>query len=128
MRGPANTKIKLRIVRKGQDKPVELTLTRDVIKVLSVRSHSEGDDVGYIRVTQFTEQTNEGLKKAIADLTAQDGDKLKGFILDLRNNPGGLRVQATAPSAPFLERGEIVTTAGGNAPETRLSNATRGVH
>ncbi len=90
MRGPANTKIKLRIIRKGQDKPVEMTLTRDVIKVVSVRSHSEGDDVGYIRITQFTEQTTEGLKKAIADLSAQDGDKLKGYVLDLRNNPGGL--------------------------------------
>src|SRR5438445_4815740 len=64
MRGPVNTKIKLKIMRKGQDKPVEMTLTRAVIRVLSVRSHSEGDDVGYIRITQFTEQTSEGLKKA----------------------------------------------------------------
>src|ERR1700688_3677179 len=85
MRGPVNTSIKLRIMRKGQDKPVELTLTRDVIRVLSVRSHSEGDDVGYIRITQFNEQAPTGLKKAIADLSAQDGDKIKGFILDLRN-------------------------------------------
>src|SRR6202162_4306365 len=96
MRGPVNTTIKLRIMRKGQDKPVEMSLTRDVIRVLSVRSHSEGDDVGYIRVTQFTEQATTGLKKAIADLSAQDGDKLKGFILDLRNNPGGLLDTGTA--------------------------------
>ena len=126
MRGPANTKIKLRIVRKGQDKPVELTLTRDVIKVLSVRSHSEGDDVGYIRITQFTEQTNEGLKKAIADLTAQDGDKLKGFVLDLRNNPGGLLDQAITVSNAFLNRGEIVSTRGRNADETQRFTARPG--
>src|SRR6516165_10552694 len=126
MRGPANTKIKLRIVRKGQDKPVELTLTRDVIKVLSVRSHSEGDDVGYIRITQFTEQTNEGLKKAIADLTAQDGDKLKGFVLDLRNNPGGLLDQAIAVCDAFLEKGEIVSTRGRNADEIQRFSAKPG--
>jgi len=65
-----NTPIKIRIVRKGQDKPLDMTLTRDTIKVLSVRSHSEGDDVGYIRITQFTEPTNDALKKAIADLAA----------------------------------------------------------
>src|ERR1700691_738785 len=72
MRGPVNTKIKLKIMRKGQDTPTEVSLTRDVIRVLSVRSHSEGDDVGYIRITQFNEQTTEGLKKAITDITAQD--------------------------------------------------------
>jgi carboxyl-terminal processing protease len=118
MRGPINTKIKLRIMRKGQDKPIEMTLTRDVIRVLSVRSHSEGDDVGYIRITQFNDQATTGLKKAIADLTAQDGDKLKGFILDLRNNPGGLLDQAITVSNAFLNRGEIVSTRGRNADET----------
>src|SRR6202521_5558301 len=102
MRGKVNTSIKIRIMRKGQDKPVEMTLTRDVIKVLSVRSHSEGDDVGYIRITQFTEQTSEGLKKAISAITEQDGDKLKGFIVDLRNNPGGLLDQAISVSDAFL--------------------------
>src|SRR5512141_2590132 len=94
MRGPVNTKIKLTIMRKGQDKPVEVSITRDVIRVLSVRSRMEGDDVGYIRVTQFNEQTTEGLKKAINDLSAQAGDKLKGYVIDLRNNPGGLLDQA----------------------------------
>jgi carboxyl-terminal processing protease len=126
MRGPVNTSIKLRIMRKGQDKPVEMTLTRDVIKVLSVRSHSEGDDVGYIRITQFTEQTTEGLKKAIADLTAQDGDKLKGFVIDLRNNPGGLLDQAIAVCDAFLERGEIVSTRGRNADEIQRFSAKPG--
>jgi carboxyl-terminal processing protease len=126
MRGPVNTSIKLRIMRKGQDKPVEMTLTRDIIKVLSVRSHSEGDDVGYIRITQFTEQTTEGLKKAIADLTAQDGDKLKGLVLDLRNNPGGLLDQAIAVCDAFLEKGEIVSTRGRNADEIQRFSAKPG--
>jgi carboxyl-terminal processing protease len=126
MRGPVNTKIRLKIVRKGQDKPLELTLTRDVIRVVSVKYHSEGDDIGYIRITQFNEQATTGLKKAIADLTAQDGDKLKGFILDLRNNPGGLLDQAISVSNAFLNRGEIVSTRGRNADETQRFTARPG--
>jgi carboxyl-terminal processing protease len=126
MRGPVNTKIKLRIMRKGQDKPVEMTLTRDVIRVLSVRSHLEGDDVGYIRITQFSEQTTEGLKKAISDLSGSDGDKLKGYIVDLRNNPGGLLDQAISVSDAFLEKGEIVSTRGRNADEIQRFNAKPG--
>src|SRR5262249_40593154 len=94
MRGPVNTKIKLKIMRKGSDKPVEGARARDISRWGSVRSRLEGDDGGLIRVTQFNEQTAEGLKKAITDLTAQTGDKLKGFIIDLRNNPGGLLDQA----------------------------------
>jgi carboxyl-terminal processing protease len=126
MRGPVNTKIKLRIMRKGQDKPIDLAITRDVIRVQSVRSHSEGDDVGYVRITQFNEQTSEGLKKAISDLQAQDGDKLKGFVVDLRNNPGGLLDQAIGVSDAFLEKGEIVSTRGRNADETQRYNAKPG--
>jgi carboxyl-terminal processing protease len=126
MRGPVNTKIKLKIMRKGQDAPIEVTLTRDVIKVVSVRFHPEGDDVGYIRITQFTEQTSTGLKKAIADIAAQDGDKLKGFIIDLRNNPGGLLDQAVGVSNAFLNRGEIVSTRGRNADETQRFTARPG--
>ena len=79
MRGPVNTKIKLKIMRKGQDKPVEVAITRDIIRVRSVRSRIEGDDVGYIRITQFNEQTTEGLKKAIADLSAQTGRQAQGL-------------------------------------------------
>src|ERR1700754_3239886 len=89
MRGPVNTKIKLTIMRKGQDKPIEVSITGDVIRVRSVRSRTEGDDVGYIRITQFNEQTFEGVKKSISDIIAQiPNDKLKGYVLDLRNNPG----------------------------------------
>ena len=127
MRGPVNTKIKLTIMRKGQDKPIEVSLTRDVIRVRSVRSQVEGDDVGYIRMTQFNEQTTEGLKKAITDITAKiSKDKLKGYILDLRNNPGGLLDQAISVSDAFLEKGEIVSTRGRNAEETQRFNARPG--
>ena len=125
MRGPVNTKIKLKVMRKGQDKPVEVAITRDVIRVRSVRSHLEATMSAIIRITQFNEQTTEGLKKAIADLTAQAGDKLKGFVLDLRNNPGGLLDQAISVSDAFLEKGEIVSTRGRNAEETQRFNAAR---
>jgi len=126
MRGPVNTKIKLRIMRKGQDKPVEVSITRDVIRVRSVRSHMEGDDVAYVRITQFNEQTTEGLRRAINELTAQGGDKLRGFVIDLRNNPGGLLDQAISVSDAFLEKGEIVSTRGRNAEETQRFNARPG--
>ena len=126
MRGPVNTKIKLKIMRKGQDKPVEVSITRDVIRVRSVRSRLEADDVGIIRLTQFNEQTTDGLKKALSDLSAQSGDKLKGFVIDIRNNPGGLLDQAISVSDAFLEKGEIVSTRGRNAEETQRFNARAG--
>ncbi len=127
MRGPVNTKIKLTIMRKGVDKPLEVPITRAVIRVRSVRSHVEDGDVGYIRLTQFNEQTTEGLKKAIADIKAKvANDKLKGYILDLRNNPGGLLDQAISVSDAFLQKGEIVSTRGRNAEETQRFNARSG--
>jgi carboxyl-terminal processing protease len=127
MRGPVNTKLKLTIMRKGQDKPIVVTIVRDVIRVKSVRSHNEGDDVGYIRITLFNEQTTDGLKTAISDLTSQLGaDKVKGFVVDLRNNPGGLLDQAISVSDAFLDKGEIVSTRGRNAEETQRFNARPG--
>ena len=127
MRGPVNTKIKLTIMRKGQDKPVEVSITRDVIHVRSARWHEEGDDVGYIRLTQFNEQTTDGLKKGIADIQAKiPEDKLKGYVLDLRNNPGGLLDQAISVADAFLNKGEIVSTRGRNADETQRFNARPG--
>ena len=127
MRGPVNTKIKLTIMRKGQDKPIEVSITRDIIRVRSVRSQIESDDVGYIRLTQFNEQTTDGLKKAISDITAKvSDDKLKGYILDLRNNPGGLLDQAISVSDAFLQKGEIVSTRGRNTEETQRFNARPG--
>jgi carboxyl-terminal processing protease len=128
MRGPVNTKIKLRVMRKGAEKPLEIAITRDIIRVRAVRSNVQGDsDVAYIKVTQFNEQTTEGLKKAIADLTSQiPADKLKGFVIDLRNNPGGLLDQAISVSDAFLDRGEIVSTRGRNVSETQRFNARPG--
>src|SRR3954462_1140046 len=127
MRGPVNTKIRLKIVRKGQDNPIEVTLVRDNIRVRSVRARVEGDDIAYIRITTFNEQTTEGLKREVAALTSQIGaDKLKGFILDLRNNPGGLLEEAVTVSDSFLERGEIVSTRGRNAEETQRRTAHPG--
>jgi carboxyl-terminal processing protease len=127
MRGPVNTKIKLTIMRKGADKPIDVTIMRDVIRVKSVRSHPEGEDVGYIRITQFNEQTTDGLKQAINDLNSQLGaDKIKGWIVDLRNNPGGLLDQAISVSDTFLDKGEIVSTRGRNPEETQRFNARPG--
>jgi carboxyl-terminal processing protease len=127
MRGPVNTKVKITIKRKGQEMPIEMSLTREVIHVRSVRSQVEGDDVGYIRMTQFTEQTTDGLKKAISDITTKvPNDKLKGYILDLRNNPGGLVDQAVSVSSAFIQRGEIVSTRGRNPDETQRFTAKGG--
>src|SRR5258708_12660038 len=97
-------------MRKGQEQPVEVTITRARIQVRSVRSRLEGDDVGFIRVSQFNEQTTEDLKKVITDLSTQAGDKLKSFIIDLRNNPGGFLDQALSFSDAFLERAPLLST------------------
>jgi carboxyl-terminal processing protease len=127
MRGPVNTKIKLTIMRKGADKPIEVSIVRDIIRVKSVRWHPEGGDIGYIRITQFNEQTTDGLKQAINDLNSQLGaDKIKGYLVDLRNNPGGLLDQAISVSDTFLEKGEIVSTRGRNPEETQRFNARPG--
>ena len=127
MRGPVNTKIRLKIMRKGNDAPIEIAITRDTIRVRSVRMRIDGDDVGYVRITQFNEQTTDGLKKSIADITNQvPNDKLKGYVIDLRNNPGGLLDQAISVSDAFLERGEIVSTRGRDPEETQRFNARPG--
>jgi carboxyl-terminal processing protease len=127
MRGPVNTKIKLKIVRKGQDKPIEVTLTRDNIRVRAVRARVEADDIAYIRITSFNEQTTEGLKREMANLQQQIGEsKIKGYIIDLRNNPGGLLEEAVSVSDAFLDRGEIVSTRGRNAEETQRRTAKPG--
>jgi carboxyl-terminal processing protease len=127
MRGPVNTKIKLTIIRKGQDKPVEVSITRDIIRVRSARWNTEGDDVGYVRLTQFNEQTTEGLKKGIAEIQSKiPENKLKGYVVDLRNNPGGLLDQAVSVSDAFLQKGEIVSTRGRNAEETQRFSARAG--
>ncbi len=125
--GPVNTKIKLTIIRKGSTKPVVLSVTREIIRVKSVHWRCEGADVGYIRITRFNEQTTDGLKQALADLKNKlGGDRIKGYILDLRNNPGGLLDQAISVSNAFLDKGEIVSTRGRKYDETRRLDARPG--
>jgi carboxyl-terminal processing protease len=126
MRGPANSKIKLTIKRDGVDQPIELSMQREVIHIQVVKSHLEGGDVAYIRLTSFNEQTDSGLRKAFQTLKAQSGDKLKGIILDLRNNPGGLLDQAVAVSDDFIDQGEIVSTRARHADESQRWNAKNG--
>src|SRR5581483_6985291 len=107
--------------------PIDVTLMRDNIRVKSVRARIEADDIAYIRITTFNEQTTEGLKKSIADLQNQIGEnKLKGYVIDLRNNPGGLLEEAVTVSDAFLERGEIVSTRGRNPEETQRRTAHPG--
>jgi carboxyl-terminal processing protease len=126
MRGPANSSIVLTIVREGADEPLKVTVVRDVIRVQSVRSRVE-NDVGYLRVASFSEQTTEGLEKAIEKLEKEiPADQLKGFVLDLRGNPGGLLDQAVLVSDAFLERGEIVSTRGRHADEVQRFSARAG--
>jgi carboxyl-terminal processing protease len=126
MRGPVNSPITLTIVRKGVEDPFDVKVTRDVIHINPVKYNAEGDDVGYIRVTTFNEQTTANLQKAIVDLKKQLGPKLKGYIIDLRNNPGGLLDQAISVSDAFLDQGAIVLTRGRNLEETQRSNARPG--
>ena len=125
MRGRVKTPIKLTVVRKGAEEPLEITIVRDIIRIRSVRSRVE-KDIGYIRITTFNEQTHQGLVKAIKTIERKVGSDLKGYILDLRNNPGGLLDQAIAVSDDFLERGEIVSTRGRNKEETQRYNARKG--
>jgi carboxyl-terminal processing protease len=110
MRGPPNSKIVLTIKRQSLDKPIEVSLIRETIHIQVVKSRMEPDDIGYVRLSQFTEQADAGIRQAIRNLKAQCGGKLRGLILDLRNNPGGLLDQAVAVSSDFIDQGEIVST------------------
>ncbi|MDQ0468220.1 S41 family peptidase [Labrys wisconsinensis] len=127
MRGPVNSPITLKIKRAGKDDPFDVKIVRDVIRIKSVRSKVEGDDVGYIRITQFTEQTFDGLKASIEKLNKDiPANKFKGYVIDLRNNPGGLLDQAIAVSNAFLDRGEIVSTRGRNPDDIQRFSARPG--
>jgi len=125
MRGKVGTDIKLTIRRQGVTEAFDVTITRAVIKITSVRSRTEGN-VGYVRITSFNEQTDVGLDKAMAKFDGELGDKMIGLVLDLRNNPGGLLDQAVKVSDAFMERGEIVSTRSRNAEDTQRYNATPG--
>ena len=127
MKGSPNSAIRLKIVRKDADKPLELTLNREIIRVRPVKFHAEGGDIGYIRITSFNEQTTEGLQKAITAIQKEiPQDKLAGYVVDLRNNPGGLLDQAVSVTSTLMQRGEVVSTRGRNPEETQRFTAHGG--
>ena len=124
MRGAIGTTIVLTILREGVE-PFDVSITRDEIKIKSVRFEVKGD-VGYVRITSFSEQTESGLIMAVREIKKETGNKLAGFVIDLRNNPGGLLDQAVSVSDAFLERGEIVSTRGRRPESAQRFNAERG--
>ena len=127
MRGAVNSAVRLKIERGPNKEVKEFKIVREIIKVQSVRSHVDGGDIGYIRITQFTEQTAEGLRSAMEKLRADlPGDKLKGYILDLRNNPGGLLDQSIEVVNSFIDHGEIVSTRGRNPDDAQRFSARVG--
>src|SRR5215831_8464818 len=127
MRGTPGTEVRLEIVRKGKEARLDLTLVREVIKVSPVRQRVEGNDVGYIRITQFNGRAADDLKQAVQTLAAKiPPGQLKGYILDLRNNPGGLLDQAVRVAGAFLVGGEIVSIRGRDSDHTQRFNAVPG--
>ena len=125
MRGPVGSAIKLTIRREGRE-PFDVSIKRDVVRIQSVRSRVEANNFGYVRITTFNEQTDAGLKRAIETIKKDVGANLKGYIIDLRNNPGGLLDQAVAVSDAFLEKGEIVSTRGRRTDDATRYNAKAG--
>lgn len=126
MRGEPGSKISLTVLREDKDEPFKVEITRDIIKVKSVRSHMLEPGYGYVRVSQFSNRTGKALDQAIASLTEEAGGDLKGLVLDLRNNPGGVLSAAVDVSDAFLKSGEIVTIKG-RAPNTdQIFSATAG--
>ncbi len=126
MRGPAGAPISLTIAREGADEPLEFEIVRAVITVRSVTWRVEDDNLGYIRVATFNENTGELLEKAFDGLQEQLGDTMRGIVLDLRNDPGGLLDQAIAVSDAFLDGGEVVSTRGRDPQDIERYNARRG--
>jgi carboxyl-terminal processing protease len=127
MRGPAKSSVRLRVERGANHDVKEFTIVREIIRVQSVRSRLEAGDIGYIRITQFNQQTYDGLRKAFDRFRADPGSaKVKGFILDLRNNPGGLLNQSVEVVNAFVDRGDIVSTRGRNADQEQRFTARAG--
>ena len=126
MRGPVGSEIDITVTREGVDEPFDVTIVRDTITIRAVRTRVEGN-VGVIRITTFNEQTYENLEKGIAEIKEEIGeDRVAGYVVDLRNNPGGLLSQAIAVSDAFLTDGEIVSTRGRNPEEADRVNARPG--
>jgi carboxyl-terminal processing protease len=127
MRGAPGTQVRLAIMRKDAAAPLDLTLTRQIIKVSAVRQRDEGGDVGYIRITQFNSGVSDELKKAVETLWMKvPREQIKGYIIDLRNNPGGLLDQAVRVAGAFLNNGEIVSIRGRDPDQTQRFTAVPG--
>src|SRR5262249_9688976 len=120
MRGKPNTEVKLTVLRKGEDKPLEFVVRRDVIRVKSVKARMLEPGYGLVRITQFQEHTGENLVAALNDLYKQNGGELKGLVLDLRLNPGGLLNSAVAVSAAFLPRHALVVYTDGRTEDAQM--------
>ena len=123
MRGAPNAKIVLTIKRIGVDKPLEVSLIREIIHIQVIKSRLEADNIGYIRLSQFTEQADPNLREAIRSLKEKAGGKLRALVLDLRNNPGGLLDQAVSVSSDFINQGEIVSTRARHPEDSNRWNA-----
>ena len=120
MKGAPSSTARLTILRKGSDKPINVSIVRENIRVRPIRYHSDGGDIGYIRISSFSEQTTDGLIKAITAISKEiPPAKLAGYVIDLRNNPGGLLDQAVSVSSALMARGEVVSTRGRTAGETQ---------
>lgn len=126
MRGKVGTEIELTIRREGVDEAIITKIVRDVIRIESVKHDVEQEDVGYIRITTFNQNTMEGVENAVREIKQKTGGKLIGYVLDMRNNPGGLLDQAIAVSDAFLDKGEIVSTRGRQESDTKRDNSTPG--
>jgi carboxyl-terminal processing protease len=128
MRGPVDSTIRVTIARKGQPEPIELSVVRDLIRVQTASLRVIGGDIGYIRISKFNDLTSEDLQKAMRDLSIRvPANRLRGYVLDLRNNPGGVLEQAISVSNAFLKFGDIVTTRGRNTGDNQHFTAAAGL-
>lgn len=125
MRGKPGTKIRLTVLRTGENEPIEYKITRDIIKIKNVRVRKE-TDVAYVRVTSFSKRTSSNLSRELKKTIKEIGDDFKGTVIDLRNNPGGLLDEAINVADLFLERGEIVSTKGRIEDSNQRFNASKG--
>ncbi|MDD2336649.1 MAG: S41 family peptidase [Geobacteraceae bacterium] len=125
MRGPKGSKITITIMREGFDKPKEFTLVRDIIQVKSVKFKTLDNGYGYVRIAQFQEKTDEDLVKALQTLKKENGGSLKGLILDMRNDPGGLLDQAVRVADHFIAEGELIVYTEGRDPDSKMRFSSR---